>query len=49
MWNTMFALILGYGDERTSSNNTPNLRRGNGITLVDVPTGDTFKYRSIRL
>ena len=36
----MFALVLGYGDERTLGDYTTNLSSTHNEKSVDVPTGD---------
>ena len=36
----MFALVLGYGDERTLSDYATNLSGTHNEKLVHVPTGD---------
>ena len=37
----MFALVLGYGDERTLSDYSTNLSGTHNEKLVHVPIGDT--------
>ena len=43
----MFALVLGYGDERTLGDYATNLSGIHHEKSVDVPTGDTRGYESM--